>query len=565
MKNGDIAQMLLTVANVLELRRENRFKVRSYRNAARQLQATHENISDWVNKGADLTALPGVGKGIARLIHEYVTTGKASYLNELNAEVSTQMAEILKSPRLNPAMVARAYKKLNINSLDALQKKLKSGEVREQLGKRFDERLRRGFEKRISVRRSQAEPLATNILQQLRGIPGVQDCFIGGSLRRKAPVINEIVVGVVSDDFGEVVRVMDNSGLIASKVETKERIKSEINSKRAERFYLNNGLLLTVVPIASGQAGLGIIEVTGSPQHWQTLKKLPRFPTIAKRTDVPEEKVYRSLGMSFIEPELRENTGEIKAATNNQLPKLITLEDIRGDLHSHTVASDGTTTILQLAKAAMKRGYEYLAISDHSQSLKLTNGLDEKRLLKQLERIDALNAKLKGFRLLKSSEVDILLDGSLDYPDAILAQLDIVTCSVHSHFNLSRSQQTKRILRALDNPYMTVLGHATGRLLLSREPYDVDFKRILKKIKERGCYIELNANPHRLDVNSEYCRMAKDMGILITISTDAHSIGELDNMRFGIDEARRGWIEPRNVLNTFPLSVLLRKLRDGRG
>jgi DNA polymerase (family 10) len=274
-----------------------------------------------------------------------------------------------------------------------------------------------------------------------------------------------------------------------------------------------------------------------------------------------ERAIYAGLGLQWIDPELREGRGETAVAAKRKLPDLITLQDLLGDLHMHTTASDGANSIEEMAAAARQRGYQYIAITDHSQSLKITNGLTEKRLLQHIRAIDKVNARLKGFRILKSAEVDILEDGGLDYSNAVLRQLDFTICSIHSRFALSRQQQTERILRAMDNPYFNILGHATGRLLLKREGYELDMERIIEHAKANGCLFEINSSPDRLDLSDEHARLAKQAGVMIAVNTDAHTIRELDFISAGINQARRAWLEPADVLNTRPLKQMLTLLR----
>jgi DNA polymerase (family 10) len=341
-------------------------------------------------------------------------------------------------------------------------------------------------------------------------------------------------------------------------------------SRTEGRFNLSLGRSLTLLFAKPNDWALSLLKSTGSQAHVAELSALLRRKRRALtaislgKAAKSEEAIYKAAGLNYIEPELREGRGEIEAALDNKLPDLIELSDIRGDLHMHTTASDGVNSILEMAQAAKSKGYKYIAIADHSQSLKITNGLTSKRLLAQCRAIDQVNAKLSGITVLKSSEVDILEDGSLDYPDAVLKELDLTVCSIHSKFALDKRRQTDRLLRAMDNPHANIIGHATGRLLLRREGYELDFERLWKRARETGCIFEINANPNRLDLSDENARLAKDHGVKIVVNTDAHSIAELDFMRAGINQARRSWLESKDVLNTLPLSKLLKMMKRKR-
>lgn len=324
---------------------------------------------------------------------------------------------------------------------------------------------------------------------------------------------------------------------------------------------LQSGLQVDLRVVPQVSYGAALHYFTGSKAHSIAVRKLGQnkqlkineygvFRGNKRIAGRSEEEVYAQVDLPYIEPELREAQGEIEAAQHHKLPTLVTLEDIRGDLHAHTNATDGRNRLEEMAQAAQAKGYQYLAITDHSQRLSMTNGLDAKRLAQQIDAIDRLNAKLNGFVLLKAIEVDILEDGSLDLPDDILKALDFTVCSVHSKFQLSQQRQTERIMRAMDNPYFTILGHPTGRLIQERAPYDVNMERLLQAARQRGCFLELNAQPARLDPPAMYCKMAKEMGVKMAIASDAHSVNDLDLMRFGIGQARRGWLEADDVINT---------------
>ncbi|MBN2266539.1 MAG: DNA polymerase/3'-5' exonuclease PolX, partial [Candidatus Aminicenantes bacterium] len=349
-----------------------------------------------------------------------------------------------------------------------------------------------------------------------------------------------------------------------------EKVLAEGETKSS--VVLRGGLQvdLRVVPLASWGAALHYF--TGSKAHNIAVRtmgvkrklKINEYGVfrgkkrIAGRT---EEEVYAQVKLPYIEPELREDRGELKAAAQGHLPRLVRIEDLRGDLHAHTTESDGRYTAVDMARAAKARGYEYLAVTDHSQHVTVAHGLDAKRLAKSIKAIDRINAKLRGFTLLKSIELDILADGSLDLPDAILDELDLVVASVHYKFNLSKEKQTERVSRALDNPRVNILGHPTGRLINERPPYEIDLEKVMRAAVERGCFLELNAHPDRLDLNDIHCQMAKEMGLKVALSTDAHGTDDRDLMRFGIGQARRGWLEARDVINTRPLAGLRKLLK----
>jgi DNA polymerase (family 10) len=335
---------------------------------------------------------------------------------------------------------------------------------------------------------------------------------------------------------------------------------------------LRNGLQVDLRVVPEESYGAALHYFTGSKAHNIAVRtigvkkglKINEYGVFRGRRRTAgrtEEEVFAQVGLPFIEPELREGRGEIEAARQGRLPNLVKLSDIRGDLHAHSTASDGHATITEMAKAARARGYQYLSINDHSQRVRIAHGLDPKRLARQLAEIDRLNGSTKEFLILKSTEVDILENGSLDLPDNMLHRLDLTVCAVHSKFGLSRERQTERIIRAMDNPCFDILGHPTGRLINERPPYEVDMERLLLAARERGCYLEVNAQPDRLDLTDLHCRMAKDLGVKVAISTDAHSTTDLDLVRFGLDQARRGWLEADDVLNTRTWPALKRLLR----
>ena len=559
--NATIAETLRRYADVLSLEGADRFKLKAYRRAAETIEGLDEDAAELVRQGNDLTELPGIGKAISEVILEIAKTGKLARLERAVARLSPELVELATRPALDPKKVTRIYKKLGINTLQELRRQLDAGKIREVFGARIEYHVRRGLDDRPRHLLWSVEELAEKIAHFLRTVPGVVRVSAAGSLRRRQDTIGDLNFLVASE----------SAALVFDRFKRFGPVQSSEERGHAERlFKLSSGITISLRHTTVREWGLELVRATGSTAHMVDLearakakKRALNALSLAKKgANLSEEvDVYASLGLSFIDPELREGRGEVQAAAKHQLPTLVTLEDLRGDLHMHTTASDGANSITEMAAAARERRYEYIAITDHSQSLKITNGLTEKRLLRQSAAIDKLNARLKGLRVLKSAEVDILEDGKLDYSNGVLRELDFTICSIHSRFGLNREQQTGRILRAMDNPYFNILGHATGRLLLKREGYDLDLERIIKHAEANGCLFEINSSPDRLDLSDEHARLTKVSGIKIAVNTDAHSVGELDFISAGINQARRAWLERSDVLNTYPLTQMLRLLQ----
>lgn len=557
-QNTEIADIFERYAALLEIQGANVFRVRAYRNAARTLRGLSKSVATMLEEGADLTELPGIGDDLAKKIKTIVETGGLAALEKLGKSIPGELADLEALPGLGPKRVFALYRELKVDSLSSLLEAAKTGKIRTLSGfgektekKILEEAERRAqFLKRFPL--ATAEQMAVPLLRYLRQIDGVKEAVVAGSYRRRKATVGDLDILVTAKKGA---KVMDRF------VDYKE--VGEVVSKGATRstVRLRSGLQvdLRVVPAASYGAALHYF--TGSKAHniaTRTIAvkkglKLNEYglykgdERLAGRT---ENKVYAALGLPYIEPEMREDQGEIEAAQRGRLPKLISLGDIRGDLHSHTQASDGQATAKEMAQAAQQLGYDYLAISDHTQHVTIAHGLDAKRYAAHIDALERLNENLKGIRILKAAEVDILEDGALDLPESVLKQLDLTVCAIHYKFDLSADQQTDRIIRAMDNPYFNIFAHPTGRLTGKREPYALDMERVMKAALERGCHLELNAQPERLDLSDQHARMAKEMGLKVAISTDAHSTATLDYMRFGIDQARRAWLEPDDVLNT---------------
>jgi DNA polymerase (family X) len=555
--NAAIAQLLQQYAGVIAAEGADRFKVKAYRRAAETVERSPEDVAALVKRGDNLQKLPGVGRAISSVIEEIVRSGKFERLDTAKDRLSPEMAELATRPLLDAKRVLRIYKKLHISSLMELKERLASGAIREGFGERVEMHVRQGLDPRPRLLYRKADQLARGIEEFLRAVPDVTDVARTGSLRRCQETVGDLSFLVSG---GRAALVFDRCTQLGQR-EPGRGVRNRAS------YRIGPGHIVTVVWTSKRTWAKRLFNETGAPAHLRDFAKLrvsPLMPAERARSPQSETALYRSAGLDYIEPELREGRGEIEAARRGKLPKLVRLSDIQGDLHMHTIASDGGNSIEEMVEASRARGYRYIAITDHSQSLKLTNGLSEKRLLAQIRQIDKLNARLKDFVILKSSEVDILEDGSLDYPKSVLKELDLTICSIHSRFQLDRDRQTERILRAMENPHFNILGHATGRLLLSRPGYELDIERLVRHASALGCFFEINANPNRLDLSDIHARVAKDEGVRIAVNTDAHSIAELDFMQGGINQARRAWLERSDVLNAVPLNQLRKLLNRAR-
>jgi len=511
-----------------------------------------------------LTELPGIGKDLAGKIKEIVATGSCEALDKLRQKLPPTLTTLLKIPGLGPKRVQTIYRTLDIGTPEQLYTAAHEGKIRELPG--FGEKIEASVlaameahvEKKMRFKLATSAQYAEPLKAYLEQLPGVSQVAIAGSYRRAKDTVGDIDIVVTAKRGSPIMERFTGYDEV-------EQILSQGATRSTVKLKCGLQVDLRVVPQVSFGAALHYF--TGSKAHNIAIRRLGQqrrlkineygvFKGTKRVAGTTEESVYRAVDLPFIAPELRENRGEIEAARAGKLPALIDVADIKGDLHVHTNATDGHNTLKEMVEAAQARGYAYIAITDHSRRVTVANGLDPQRLRKQTDEIDRLNQKLKGIIVLKGIEVDILEDGTLDLPDPVLAELDIVVGAVHSKFDLSKAKQTERILRAMDNRYVTVLAHPTGRLIQEREPYDVDILRIVRKAKERGCFLELNAQPKRLDLMDIYCQMARDEGALIALNTDAHSTRDYDNLRYGIGQARRGWLEPKDVLNTRPLAEL---------
>jgi DNA polymerase (family 10) len=566
-RNNDIATVFNEIADYLEIEGENPFRIRAYQNAARTIRGLGTELKDMVADNADLTELQGIGKELDAKIHEIVETGTAKALIKLQERIPKTVLEILRLPNLGPKRVRVLYHDLKIETLEQLSQAARKGRIRvldgfgEKAEKAILDAIKTRAQKEKRFKLAEAKPYVDRLIDYLKKTPNVSKVVVVGSYRRSRETVGDLDILVTAHKESPVMDRLaeyDEVGSILSRGSTRFSI------------VLRCGLQVDVRLVAQVSFGAALQYFTGSKAHNIVIRRLGQqrglkineygvFRFEKRVAGNTEASVYRALDLPYIAPELRENRGEIEAAREKCLPNLVEFSDLKGDLHVHTDYTDGRNSLREMALAAKKRGYQYLAITEHSQRLKIAGGLDPQKLLKQMEEIDILNEALKGISLLKGIEVEILEDGRLDFADTVLAQLDLVVGTIHSHFGLSLQKQTERILRAMDHPYFTFLAHPTGRLINQREPYEADMMQIIGKARERGCFLELNANPKRLDLYDTYCQIAKSEGVLVAINSDAHQVNALDDIGFGVGQARRGWLEKGDVLNTRS-SAQLRKL-----
>jgi DNA polymerase (family 10) len=571
--NIDIANIFDDIADFLEIEDENPFRIRAYRNAARTVRGLGSELKDMTAAGEDLTELPGIGKELAAKIHEILETGTAKALTKLQQRIPQSVTEILKLPNLGPKRVRILYHDLKITDLQELAKAARQGRIHtlEGFGAKIEKAIldaveaRAQKEKRFKI--DEAGHYVDSLLDYLKEVPGVKDVVAAGSYRRARETVGDLDI---------LITARKTSPLMERFVEYDEVAEVLAKGTTRSSVVLRCGMQVDVRRVEQASFGAALQYFTGSKDHNIAIRRLGqqrglkineygvfRFEKrVAGRT---EESVYQALDLALIPPELRENRGEIEAARDRCLPDLIELKDLKGDLHMHTLMTDGRNSLKEMALAAQKRGFKYIAVTEHSDRLKVAGGLDPPRLMQQIDEVDRLNDTLKGITILKGIEVEILADGSLDLEDKVLARLDLVIGTVHSNFGLPLEKQTERILRAMDHRYFSMLAHPTGRLLNEREPYQVDIPRIIHKASDRGCFLELNSNPRRLDLYDIYCQMAKEQGVPVSINSDAHSIDDFKYLAFGVAQARRGWLEKDDVLNTRSLTQLRKLLKGTMG
>ncbi|HEX7118854.1 MAG TPA: helix-hairpin-helix domain-containing protein, partial [Longimicrobiales bacterium] len=585
MENVEIAEKLREVADLLEIRGDNPFKVRAYRNAARTVEGLTEPLAEMVRRGVDLEELPAIGKDMAGYISELVRTGHLRRLEQLEKKTPHGAAELVRLEGVGPKKALRLDRELGIRSIADLERALDRGEV-ERLpgfGKRSAEKLRRAirdYRKHLErFKLSDADQLVRPLLEYMREAPGLRELEVAGSYRRRVETIGDVDILAAAKPAGPVMERF-TAYPEATRVESAGTTRGTI--------ILRNGLHVDLRVVAPESWGAALHYFTGSKAHNIAVRrlgierglKINEYGVFGKASGKAagkgtskgasrgkakragrgeggaewvrvggrrEEEVFRAVGMQFVPPEMREDRGEIEAARRRSLPELVALDDIRGDLQVHTKWSDGRDTLEAMVRAAKERGYAYVAVTDHSPAVRVAGGLDPKRLEKQWKEIDAVARRVKGIAVLKGMEVDILADGKLDLPDEYLDRLDVVIVAVHSRMGIGKTKMTDRVIRGISHPRVHILAHPTGRIINRREPFAVDVDAVLKAAAERDVAIEINAQPDRLDLSDVHAFRARELGVKLAIDTDAHSVGDLRYMRYGVDQARRAWVEKGDV------------------
>jgi len=577
MDNKAIAGILYETADLLEIDGQDSFRIRSYRNAAEAIESLPQQIADLIGEPKKVLEIQGIGKGMLANLQEMFKEGRLLLHAELLKKYRPSMLDLLKIQGLGPKTIALIWSAYQVSDLDGVEKLAREGKIRilPRLGEKQEQKLLKAIEdyKRIAGRflLDTAETQAEKIIEHLRGIPGLDKVCPAGSLRRGRETVGDLDILVTGKACCQDVqrqKVIEHIIQLPGLMEVIARGDNKIS------FRLRGGMQVDVRLLPPESFGAAMQYFTGSKAHNVALRqralkmgytlseyslaKLDTEKPVAGRT---EEEIYAKLKLDYIPPELRENQGEIDCSAKHGLPTLVTQEDLQGDVHMHTVETDGRNTIEEMAAAARERGYKYMAITDHSKNLAFANGLDDKRAEAHIKRIRAANDKAGGIRIFAGIEVDILADGTLDLSDPVLEQMDLVIASVHSHFNQSPAEMTERLLKAVHNPNTSIIGHPTGRLLLRRDAYQFDVDAVLKAAAERKVAMELNAYPDRLDLCDRHLRLAKQHGVKIVINTDSHHTSHLEKIRYGVLQARRAWLTKDDVLNTLPVQKFAKAMK----
>ncbi|MBI4436354.1 MAG: DNA polymerase/3'-5' exonuclease PolX [Candidatus Omnitrophica bacterium] len=569
MDKKEVAEVLEEIGTLLELKNENPFKIRAYTNASRIIDGLSEDLQTLV-KEKKLQEIKGIGAGLSEKITELVTTGKSKYYEELKKGLPSGLLDMLNISGVGPKKAKKLYEELGIKSLGELEYACKENRLLDLEG--FGERSQRKILEGIQFLKKHEEyhlypeafEAAARVLEALKKEKKIKQMSIAGSLRRKKETIRDIDFVVAAEEHESVMERFTSLPDIET-VQQKGETKASV--------LLRSGIQADLRVVTHKEFPYALHHFTGSKEHNIAMRsraqrmgyKMNEYGLFRGNRLVPckdEEGIFKKLGLTYIPPEMREDNGEVEAAEKRKLPSLVQPKEIQGVFHVHSTYSDGAATLEEVAKEALKLGYTYIGISDHSQSARYAHGLEPERLKKQQKEIDGLNEKYKGkLLLLKGSEVDILADGTLDYSEKNLKTFDFVIASVHTHFTMSEKEMTRRVIKAIQNPYVTMLGHPTGRLLLSREPYAIDLPQVIDVAKKHGVIIELNANPHRLDLDWRFCKLAKEKGVLLSINPDAHQSRALSDTDIGVGIAQKGWLSPSDIFNTLPLPKILAHLK----
>ncbi|QEE27707.1 DNA polymerase/3'-5' exonuclease PolX [Terriglobus albidus] len=577
MENVTIARLLDETADLLEIDAADPFRIRSYRRAAEAVEQQTTQLATLVDEPKQLLAIAGIGKSMASNIVDLVKSGSMPLREELLAKYRSTMLELLKLPGMGPKTVALIWSALGVADIDSLETAAKEGKLNDlpRFGQKQVDKILKGiedFRKNTGrYRIDDATATAERIAALIREFPGIDTVTPAGSLRRGRETVGDLDLLVTGpacepDCVAAVVDHVAALPLIANLI---------AKGQNKVSFNMRNGLQVDVRMLPKSSYGAALQYFTGSKMHNVALRQraikmgytlseyaLARMDDSSIVASATEQEIYNALGLDYIPPELRENNGEIEAAQAHTLPRLIELADIRGDVHSHTIASDGRQTIREMAEGALAKGYKFLAITDHTKNLAMTNGLDDARALEHIAAIREVDRELEGrIRVFAGIEVDILGDGALDLEDSTLAQMDVVIGSVHTLFNQPYEEMTARILRAVENPYLRILGHPTGRKVMAREAYTFDLERVLRRCAELGVMVEHNAGMPRLDLSDRNLRLAKELGCRISVNTDAHAVSDFEQMPFGITQLRRAWLTPADVINTYSPEEFLAALR----
>ncbi|HJQ55111.1 MAG TPA: DNA polymerase/3'-5' exonuclease PolX [Gemmatimonadaceae bacterium] len=575
MDSRSAAHVLSQIGALLQVKTDQKFKARAYKGAARSLIALDSDDLGPLLRSGELADTPGIGPATLSVVRELVETGESSYLNRLREGMPEGFLDLLRVPGLNLAKVQLIHDELGVNTLEDLEQVAQNGRLAElpKFGKKTADKILKGIEtlrrnkhlQRFPAAAIEAHVLLANVVKH----PDIVHAEVAGSIRRHNEVVADI--DIVAECSADPKKVADS---FARSPGVREAHGNSEPGSVHIRFV--DGTHLDMNCVDKTDYAVGLWRATGSNAHVEEMNRYARDRGFeitgnsllrkGKRVTVSsEEEFFRALGLDMIPPELREAMGEIEAAARHELPNLLVYDDLRGALHNHSDYSDGSATIEEMAEAAIERGWDYIGITDHSESAFYAGGLKRDKLQRQLEEIDELNARMTGFRILKGIEADIMADGRLDYDAQILDQLDFAIGSIHSRFSMDGDAMTKRVLVALDDPHLTILAHPTGRLLLSREPYALDVAAVLEKAAQVGAAVELNADPHRLDLDWRYCRRAKELGVTIEIGPDAHSTPGLDNVHFGVGMARKAWLEAGEILNARSADEVIAFARRRRG